>query len=94
MEFETELLLGAEIEFLDIYSRRGDSFYEKIDSSLERLRNFPKLGSIYSDPFRKLLIKDTPYGMFYTIEGRRIMVNAILDLRMDPDRILDRLERQ
>ena len=92
MEFEVELLLGAEIEFLDIYSRRGDAFYELFDDCLNRLSRFPELGPLYSFPFRRLLIPKTPFGLFYTIEGRRIMVNAVLDLRSDPDRILERLK--
>jgi plasmid stabilization system protein ParE len=94
MEFEPELLLGAEIDFLEIYSRRGDVFYEQIDIALSRLRRFPEVGPLYSTPFRRMLIPKTPFGMFYTVEGRRIVIAAILDLRMDPGRIGDRLKRQ
>jgi hypothetical protein len=93
MEFEVELLLGAEIEFLDIYSRRGDRFYTIFDICLMRLRSFPEIGPFYSAPFRRLLIPKTPFGIFYTVEGRRIFITAILDLRADPDRILERLKK-
>lgn len=91
MEFDVELLLGAEIDFLDIYSHRGDSFYRSFDLCLSRLRRFPEIGPVYSFPFRRLLIPTSPLGIFYVIEGRRIFVVAVLDLRTDPQRVLDRL---
>ena len=33
---------------------------------------------------RKVKIGRTPYGLFYTIEGKRLMVIAVQDLRQDP----------
>ena len=33
---------------------------------------------------RKVKIGRTPYGLFYTIEGKRLMVIAVQDLRQEP----------
>ena len=40
---------------------------------------------------RKLLMPKFDHGIFYTIEGQRIMVAAVLDLRRDPGFIRSRL---
>lgn len=81
------------MEFLEIYSREGEDFYERVDDALSRLLQFPESGPIYSIPFRRLLLPKTPYGIFYAIEGHRILIHAILDLRGDPQRVLQRLKR-
>ncbi len=93
MEVAVELLLGAEIEFLEIYSEYGDTFYAAFDDRIAQICRFPKSGPIYSEPFRRLLIPKFPYGIFYTVEGYRIFVQAIIDLRSDPDRIIRRLNK-
>ncbi len=93
MEFAVELLLGAEIEFLEIYSDRGDTFYIAFEDRIAQIGRFPKSGPIYSEPFRRLLIPKSPFGIFYTIEGNRIFVQAIIDLRSDPERIMRRLNK-
>ena len=33
-----------------------------------------------------------PFGIFYSVEGNRILISAILALRQDPERIRERLE--
>jgi hypothetical protein len=40
---------------------------------------------------RKLLLPHFDHGIFYTIEGSRIMVAAVLDLRRDPAFIRSRI---
>lgn len=92
MEFDVEFLLGAEIEFLDLYSRRGDAFYFVFDNCLEQIRHFPNSAPIYSHPFHSLLIPKTPFGIFHAIEGKRVFVHAVLDLRMSPERIAESLK--
>lgn len=37
---------------------------------------------------------DFNYGVFYSVEGQRVMVHAILDLRQDPVAIRRRLDRR
>lgn len=92
MALDVEFLLGAEIEFLDIYARRGEDFYSIFDGCLNQIRHFPESAPVYTPPFRRLLIPRTPVAIFYTIEGNRIFVQAVLDLRMSPERISERLK--
>lgn len=92
MALEIELLLGAEIEFLAIYGRRGEPFYEVFDDCLGRICQLPESGSIYLAPFRRLLIPHSPFGIFYVVEGGRIFVHAVIDLRRSPNRIVERLQ--
>ncbi|MGF1656328.1 MAG: hypothetical protein ACFCU3_05040 [Verrucomicrobiales bacterium] len=89
--YEVELLLGAEIEFLELYSVYGDRFYVLFDECLDQIRKFPRSAPIYTSPFHRLLIRKTPYALFYAVEGRRVLIHAILDLRMSPSRIAERL---
>lgn len=92
MALGVEFLLGAEIDFLEAYASRGESFQEDVDQTLARLAQFPEVGPIYSAPFRRILVPNSPYGIFYVIESSRIFIHAILDLRRDSPRISDRLK--
>ena len=80
---ETQARLG---EFLDDL---GDRFNARAEEALDRLLAFPECGPVYSTPFRRLLVRDFPHGIFYSIEGRRIIVHAVLDLRQDA-RVIER----
>jgi plasmid stabilization system protein ParE len=69
----------------------GDRFSERVEQALDRLTEFPELGAIYAGTFRRLLVRDFPFGIFYSVEGRRMVVQAVLDLRQEPLAILRRL---
>ena len=93
-----ELLRGAEADLLENYVRLeelreglGDRFYRTIDFALERIRQFPESAPVYQGPYRRLVMRPFGCGVFYSIEGERVMVGAILDLRQDPDSIRRRL---
>jgi len=87
---EIVLLQQAQSDLLEIYARFGDSSYHAIDRALERLRENPKLGTAYHGTFRRKLVLKTPFGIFYSIVGDRLMITAVLDLRQN----LDILHRQ
>jgi len=38
-----------------------------------------------------LLVHGFPYGVFYTLEGRRIIISGVMDLRKNPEIIRRRL---
>lgn len=61
----------------------GDRFILVLDSALELLRTFPEMAPWYERPFRRLLIGKRDIGIYYTFEGRRIIVHAILFLKGD-----------
>ena len=72
---EIVVLSGAEADLDEIY----------LDQNLELLRTFPRLApQRLQAKVRRVKIGRTPFGLFYTIEGRRLMVVAAQDLRKDP----------
>ena len=95
---ELVVLSRAEGEILETQARledgepgRGDRFNERAEQALDRILSFPECGPLYSAPFRRLLIRDFPMGIFYSIEGRRVVIHAVLDLRQDERAIVRRL---
>ncbi|MDF1741805.1 MAG: type II toxin-antitoxin system RelE/ParE family toxin [Verrucomicrobiales bacterium] len=90
---EVILLQSAQTDLLEIYSKRGEDYYGIIDSALEVLRSHPEIAPVYSGRFRRRVVRDTPFGIFYTVVGMRIVVSFIMDLRQDPASITKRLEK-
>ncbi len=88
---EVVLLAGAQADLLELYTRFGERGYFLVVDELELIRKMPEIAPVYADPFRRRLVVGTPYGIFYSLAGKRIMVAAILDLRQDPRSILRRL---
>ena len=86
-----ELLRGAEADLLESYIRLeesrsglGDKFYRTLDFALERIRRFPEIAPIYSGKYRRLVLRPFGFGIFYAIEGERVMVGAWSDSRFAP----------
>lgn len=72
----------------------GESFNENAEHALDQIAAFPECGPVTIAPFRRLLVRDFPVGIFYTVDGRRAVVHAVLDLRQEPDAIARRLARR
>jgi plasmid stabilization system protein ParE len=70
---------------------RGELFMHQLDAALTLLRQQPDIAPVYSDRYRRLLMRDFPYGVFYEVQPKRIVVGAIMDLRQDPERIRRKL---
>jgi len=87
------LLQSAQADLLEIYCRYGESSYHIVDSALESIRRMPKIAPVYHDHFRRKLVAGTPFGIFYSIVGSRLMVSFVMDLRQDPETIERRLAR-
>ena len=62
-----------------------------LDVAFGRLRTFPEIGPLFYEANRRLLVHGFPFGIFYTIVGRRIIVSGVMDLRQDPNVIRQRL---
>ena len=97
-DVELIFLRGAESDLIEIYSRyldrsaeAADRFYEFTDSRLDLLQISPELAPVYESPYRRLVLGRYPYEVFYSIENRRIVIAAILDLRQNPQQIRKRL---
>ncbi len=95
---ELILLLSADLdvqEAFDYYEGyqegRGAVFLCHLETALEQLRRFPASGTRFHSSYRRLLVPHFPYGVFYTVEARGVIVTGVLDTRRDPEVILRRL---
>ena len=89
----------AEADLISVFSRLEDAaegpgvvLLEMIDSSLRLLRVMPELAPLWSVPYRRLVLKNPRFGLFYTPETRGLVVHAVCDLRQDRDTILRQLQ--
>ncbi|HEX8296263.1 MAG TPA: hypothetical protein VF593_08180 [Chthoniobacteraceae bacterium] len=94
---EIHVLLGAEIELQTVFDlqptlQRGEAFNRLAQSAFQQLARHPHSGGRFlNSSFRRLVLAPTCYALFYQVEGRRVMVHALLDLRQDPEAIRRRL---
>jgi plasmid stabilization system protein ParE len=76
-----------------VQAGRGDIFMRHLDAGFGQIRAFPELAPVFHDSYRRLLVHGFPYGIFYSLEGGRIIVSAVMDLRQDPNLIRRRLPK-
>lgn len=95
---EVVFLLAAEVDVQTSYEQfeqqhggRGDQFLRHLRALEALLSANPHLGVHVARGIRKLLLPRFDHGIFYTVEGSRIMVAAVLDLRRDPAFIRSRI---
>jgi hypothetical protein len=90
--FSADVDIQTGYEFYEAYQPgRGELFMRHLDLGFGRLRAFPEIAPLFHESYRRLLVHGFPFGIFYTIEGRRIIVAGVMDLRQDPEIIRRRL---
>ena len=92
------LLLQADLDIQAAFERyedyqqgRGEVFMRQLDLSLTLLRQHPEIAPWYARPYRRMLMREFPYGIFYEPQPSRIVVAAIMDLRQAPQAIQRKL---
>jgi plasmid stabilization system protein ParE len=92
------LLLQADRDIQSAFERyenyqagRGEIFIRQLDFALSLLRQHPEIAPVYSGPYRRMLIRDFPYGIFYQRQPTRLIIVAIVDLRQNPEIIREKL---
>ena len=89
---QADLDIQAAFERYEAYqSGRGEMFMRQLDAALSLLRRHPELAPVYAGPYRRMLIRDFPYGIFYTAQPARLVIAAITDHRQDPRAIRRKL---
>jgi plasmid stabilization system protein ParE len=84
--------IQAAFEFYEAFQAgRGEIFMRHLDVAFGQVRAFPEIAPLFHASHRRLLMRGFPYGIFYTIEGGRIIVSGVMDLRQDPQSIHRRL---
>ena len=93
------LLAGAERDVFEIFARleahhpdSADAFLQRVETSMQQLSEHPESAPAFAGRIRRLMIRGYPFGMFYSVEGERLFVQAVLDLRQSPEAIRRRLE--
>lgn len=71
----------------------AETWLVDVGKRVELLSQFPEMAGMCRTPFRKLKL-GRELGLFYTIEGRRLILSGIFPLRMDPETILRRLQQK
>ena len=95
---ELVLLLQAELDIQAAFNRyegfqegRGEVFLHHLDAAITLMRQHPEIAPVYGEAYRRMLIRDFPYGVFYQVQTNRLIVAAVMDLRQDPEAIRRKL---
>jgi plasmid stabilization system protein ParE len=95
---EAALLLGAQVEFHSIFARlaessfaRAEAFDRLVHDGLQQLTRFPHSAPQHIGRYHRLLLEKLPYALYYAVEGRRVFVHAILDVRQSREAVARRL---
>ncbi len=87
---ETDVF-GAYLYYDSLDDGLGETFAQQVDHAFAQISRFPEAGFLVGPGFRRMLVRRFPFGVFYSVEGHRVMIQAVLDLRQSPEQILRRL---
>jgi plasmid stabilization system protein ParE len=85
-----EEYLGAVSYYADTSSRLAESFIKFFESGIEEIGAYPEAWQIIQEDVRRYLIKRFPFGIYYCIEGDRLMIYAVMHMSRDPKYWKDR----
>jgi hypothetical protein len=68
---ESPVQIFSELE--DYSEGAGTRFVAKLDFTLNHLRANPEMAPMFEEPVRRLVIGSSGYGLFYSVEARRII---------------------
>lgn len=95
---ELVFLLGSEVDIQSAFNfyegvqpGLGEIFIGHLEMALSQMKTFPEIAPVFGGFYRRLLVPDFPYGIFYSLEAGRILVVGVLDLRQAPRSIHRRL---
>ncbi|HTY24870.1 MAG TPA: type II toxin-antitoxin system RelE/ParE family toxin [Desulfomonilaceae bacterium] len=79
-----EEYLGAVSYYADISPQLAESFIKSFESGIEEIGIYPEAWRIVEEDVRRYLIKRFPFGIYYCIEGDRVMIYAVMHMSRDP----------
>jgi plasmid stabilization system protein ParE len=74
----------------DQRSGLGNEFLLSLEACLDNIKRNPLLYSYVHRELRRALVRRFPYGVFYLVEERTVVVLAVLDCRQDEEAWLSR----
>jgi len=88
-----DLIIGPEAEqdiqgaygwYEDRVSGLGKEFLRCVDAAIAQINRAPATHPVLYQDIRRILTRRFPFGIFYIMEGQRIIVLAVLHARRDP----------
>ena len=83
------------LETIDYYNKEksglGYEFAIEVDNTINRILEFPNAWQKVSKRIRKCRLRRFPYGIFYEIKNKDILVIAVMHLHRKPGRWKDRI---
>ncbi len=76
--------LAAALQYLEISPQLAAAFVVQIEAGIAQVRTGPAVWRVVERDVRRYLVRQFPFGIYYTIERDEIIVWAIMDLRRKP----------
>jgi toxin ParE1/3/4 len=70
----------------------GDVFLQRVEECLAAIKRSPKAFQPVAEDSRRAIVKQSPYVVFYRIEGKVIYVYSVFHTSQDPKKWMDRLD--
>lgn len=67
------------------YKGLGGEFLNCIETAIQSIMANPLIYQLYYDNFHGCVVRRFPFVIFYTIEGKEIVVHSIFDSRQDTE---------
>lgn len=64
----------------------GFEFLDCVEVALNTILDFPEMYETCYANFRRCVIRRFPFSIFYTVEGREIVIHSVFHNRRDPDK--------
>ena len=98
MKYDLIIRPEARADLLDAFhwyqSRRdglGYDFKLCVDEVIAKIQRNPLIHKVIKDGIRRSVIRRFPYGVFYVVGNKRIIVLAVLHARQDPAKWKNRI---
>ena len=69
----------------------GRYFLRTVLKDLRRLETIAGIHAVFHGPYFRMLVANFPFAIFYRINDGEVFVDAILDMRRDPQYISSRM---
>lgn len=80
-----EELREARVWYEESRAGLGDDFVLCVEAALDEARRHPERYPVVHGDVRRVLIRRFPYGVYYAVESKRVVVLAVFHGRRDPD---------
>lgn len=87
-----EEYLSAVSYYADISPRLAESLIESFESGIDEILTYPEAWQIVEEDVRRRVLKRFPFGIYYCVEGDRIMIYAVMHMSRDPKYWKSRIE--